>query len=172
MLADLLTRASIFGVHEGADDQMTVHEESADAVGELPDHLFRWLDATTRRLREEMFAQIDPEDLAVRGSPARLLLMIPPAGMRISDLAERAYMTKQALGQLANQLEERGLVESHADPTDGRVRLVRRTEAGRLACAVTEEKIAAAEDALRQAVGAARYDEMKQVLRELSGTRT
>jgi len=53
------------------------------------------------------------------------------AGSRLSALAERAGMTKQAIGQHVDYLSNRGYLERVADPSDRRAKLVRPTERGR-----------------------------------------
>ena len=52
-------------------------------------------------------------------------------GSRLTDLAERANMAKQSVGEVASDLEQRGYVERVADPTDGRAKIIRLTERGR-----------------------------------------
>lgn len=52
-------------------------------------------------------------------------------GTRITTLAERARITKQAAGQLVADLERQGYVARAADPADRRAVLVRFTETGR-----------------------------------------
>jgi predicted transcriptional regulator len=52
-------------------------------------------------------------------------------GTRLTDLAARAGMTHQSMGELVTALERRGYLERRADPTDGRARLVRLTPRGR-----------------------------------------
>ncbi|HYH11831.1 MAG TPA: MarR family transcriptional regulator [Thermomicrobiales bacterium] len=59
-----------------------------------------------------------------------LLPHIDAAGTRATVLARRAGMTKQGMGKLVAELEERGLVERAPDPTDGRAMLVRFTGVG------------------------------------------
>jgi len=54
-----------------------------------------------------------------------------PDGARLTDLAARAAMTKQAMGQLVDDLEEQGYVERIPDPADGRAKIVRLTGHGR-----------------------------------------
>ena len=54
----------------------------------------------------------------------------PPGGTRLTELAERAQMTKQSMGQLVADLEAGGYVERAPDPTDGRAKIVRLTERG------------------------------------------
>lgn len=52
-------------------------------------------------------------------------------GTRVVDLARRAGMTKQAMGQIANDLEEAGYVVRKPDPDDRRASLVCFTDVGR-----------------------------------------
>ena len=58
---------------------------------------------------------------------ARIAARIGPHGTRVSELAERARVTKQSAGFLVDQLEAAGYVERVPDPADGRARLVRLT---------------------------------------------
>ena len=51
--------------------------------------------------------------------------------VRISTLAERAAITKQAAGQIVLDLERKGYVERAVDPADHRATLVTLTDAGR-----------------------------------------
>jgi DNA-binding MarR family transcriptional regulator len=51
-------------------------------------------------------------------------------GSRITEIAERAQLTKQTVVYLVNDLERLGYVERIADPTDGRAKLVRATARG------------------------------------------
>ena len=64
---------------------------------------------------------------------ARVAARIGPDGTRLTDLAERAQITKQSAGFLVDQLEKAGYVERVADPTDARARLVTLAERGRSA---------------------------------------
>jgi DNA-binding MarR family transcriptional regulator len=61
---------------------------------------------------------------------------IDPDGSRLTDLAERARMTKQSVGEVASDLEARGYVERVPDPNDGRAKIIRLTERGRDAQAI------------------------------------
>jgi DNA-binding MarR family transcriptional regulator len=144
---------------------MTSRKPSWEGV--LPDHLARWLEAASRRLFADLGAHGELEFPELRGSHRRILQMIPPQGIRITDLASIAGMTKQSLGEFADWLEESGFVSSRRDPADGRVRLVTRTERGDAAADAAQRAIEAVEREWREEVGAARYDTMKQVLREL-----
>jgi DNA-binding MarR family transcriptional regulator len=134
---------------------------------DLPDHIARWLDAAQRRLRAELRASGVHDFPGLRGSHRRILQMIPAGGIRITDLAQRAGMTKQSLGEFVDWLEQAGFVASGRDPADGRVRLVMRTATGDTAAQTASRTIAAIERAWRQEIGAREYDTMKQALRDL-----
>ena len=60
----------------------------------------------------------------------RLLPHLSREGLRPTELARRVEVTKQAVGQALDGLEAMRLVELVPDPSDGRARLVRLTEAG------------------------------------------
>ncbi len=51
-------------------------------------------------------------------------------GTRLTTLAQHAGMTKQAMGQIVDDLEQLGYVERTPDPEDGRAKIVRFTAAG------------------------------------------
>ena len=133
----------------------------------LPDHLLRWLESVGRRLHSELGAEISDEFRQLRGSHRRLLQMIPAEGIRITDLAGMAGMTKQALGEFADWLEGSGFVCSQRDDDDRRVRRLFRTGLGDQAVDATQRAIAAIEARWRQEIGAGAYDTMKQALRQL-----
>ncbi|MBW2315423.1 MAG: winged helix-turn-helix transcriptional regulator [Deltaproteobacteria bacterium] len=52
------------------------------------------------------------------------------SGARLTELAQRASMSKQAMGQLVDEVERLGYVERVSDPSDGRAKIVRFTPAG------------------------------------------
>lgn len=60
-----------------------------------------------------------------------LLANLDIDGTRITTLAERAGVTKQAMGQLVDDLEQRGYVKRVPDPSDGRATRVIFTSLGR-----------------------------------------
>jgi DNA-binding MarR family transcriptional regulator len=133
----------------------------------LPDHLPRWLEAVSRRLSADLGKQACGQFPELRGRYRRILQMIPPGGVRITDLARLAGMTKQALGEFIDGLEQSGFVVSRRSAADGRVRIVSRTRSGDDAAAATQQAIETVENQWRAELGAARYDAMMAALREL-----
>ena len=75
-------------------------------------------------------------------------------GSRLTELAERAGMSKQAMGDLVDQCEAWGLVTREPDPRDARARLVRFTAAGLAWLQAFRDAVAQAEAEFRVEVGA------------------
>jgi DNA-binding MarR family transcriptional regulator len=75
-------------------------------------------------------------------------------GARLTELAQAAGMTKQAMGNLVNQCEAWGLVVKHGDPLDARARQVRFTPDGLAWLQAFKDAVAQAEQEFRDAVGA------------------
>jgi DNA-binding MarR family transcriptional regulator len=80
-------------------------------------------DRVMRAMREAGF------DVTVAQS--RLAQRIADEGSRLTELAERAQVTKQTASLLVAALEREGLVERVPDPDDGRARLIRLSDRGR-----------------------------------------
>ena len=74
-------------------------------------------------------------------------------GTRLTELAERAGMSKQAMGDLVVQCEAWGLVTREPDPRDARARLVQFTPTGLAWLQAFKDAVAQAEREFRAAVG-------------------
>ncbi len=85
-------------------------------------------------------------------------------GTRVSDLAQRAGMTKQAMGELVAQCVSLGLVASFVDPNDRRARIIRFTPQGLQWLHAFRRAISRAEAEMRREIGAAGMDSLKQML--------
>jgi DNA-binding MarR family transcriptional regulator len=75
-------------------------------------------------------------------------------GTRLTELAQKAGMSKQAMGDLVDQCEAWGLVTREADPRDARARRVVFTPVGLLWLQAFQDAVAQAEREFRQEVGA------------------
>jgi len=95
---------------------------------------------------------------------------LDPRGSRLTDLAARAQMTKQSMGALVDDLERGGYVERVPDPTDGRARVVRRTERGWAVDRTARASIRAFEDEWERRIGAERMRQLRGVLEEFAAT--
>jgi DNA-binding MarR family transcriptional regulator len=66
----------------------------------------------------------------LRATHTTLLSNIDLAGSSVTEAAERAGITKQAMGRLAAELEETGYIRIEIDSEDARVRVLRLTAEG------------------------------------------
>ncbi|MEU7876991.1 MarR family winged helix-turn-helix transcriptional regulator [Microbispora bryophytorum] len=76
-----------------------------------------------RRLGEDGFE-------GIRYRHGSVFRFIDEEGSRLTALAERAGLTKQAIAELVDELEGLGYVERASDPKDRRAKIIRLTERG------------------------------------------
>jgi len=94
---------------------------------------------------------------------AVLVRIIDEGPTTAAALAASEHVTQQAIAQSLATLKERGLVEKHADPSDGRKSLVSATGAGRkLRDSITVSR----DEWITQAIDAAVKPQERQLLRE------
>ena len=67
----------------------------------------------------------------LRSTHTTLLSNMELAGSSVTVVAERAGITKQAMGRLATELEEAGYIRVGDDPNDARVRILQLTKNGK-----------------------------------------
>ncbi len=138
---------------------------------DVPDHILALLGLVMDGVRRDVHAATAAVGgrspaRGLRSSQIRLLSLTPTDGMRLTDLAVRVGMTKQALGEFATGLEQQGLLETVRDPTDRRVRILRPTRRGRQAVAAAGAVIDAVEQEWRDRLGPRKWDRMRALLVE------
>ena len=111
----------------------------------------------TRRVAATAYSDIRVSHGCVFGT-------IDPEGTRLTDLAERAHMTKQSVGEVASDLEQRGYVERVPDPSDGRAKIIRLTERGHDAQAIGRGLIDDIERDWAERFGAERIAALREAL--------
>ena len=89
-------------------------------------------------------------------------------GLRLTELAERAHTTKQAMRYTVNQLEAAGYVERVPDPTDGRAKIIRLTERGWAVRRLADEIIASIEGECARQLGEARMRQFEDLIKEVT----
>jgi DNA-binding MarR family transcriptional regulator len=90
-------------------------------------------------LREAGFGDIRP-------THANVFPFVPPEGITITELADRARVRKQTMAEAVDQLERMGYVERRPNPRDRRSRLVFLTERGASVKPVTHTTAARVEE--------------------------
>ena len=81
-------------------------------------------------------------------------------GIRVTDLAEQASVTKQTAGALVDELAANGYVTRRPDPRDARARLVVLTDRGEKLCAAAAAEVGRIEAEWRSHLGATAYAEL------------
>ncbi len=89
-------------------------------------------------------------------------------GLRLTELAERAHTTKQAMNYTVNRLEEAGYVERVPDPDDGRAKIIRLTQRGWALRRAGDEIIAGMEDECARHLGKQRMQQFEDLIKDVS----
>ena len=104
---------------------------SKDFAPPLRDPLIRLLDAAFSEYDAEVVRRLATTDYSdIRPAHGCVFGNVDPDGTRLTDLADRAHMTKQSVGEVVNDLQQRGYVERVPDPSDGRAKIIRLTARG------------------------------------------
>jgi DNA-binding MarR family transcriptional regulator len=133
-----------------------VTDHGEPALGDLVMRLARTL---RRRWRDALA----PWDLSPH--QARALRVVSAAdGVRLSELAEALRIAPRSATEVADGLQERGLVERSADPADRRAVVLTATAAGRRVQREVDEARAADAHELFARLSAADRDELARIL--------
>lgn len=97
----------------------------------------------------------------------RVGAQIADDGSRVTELAERARITKQSASVLVEQLERAGYVERVPDPADARAKLVRMAARGRAVMAAARREERAIERDWTRHLGAERMAMLQAALADL-----
>ena len=138
-----------------------------DQIADDAPHVLAAMEWVDRRVAADMLRLMPEVHRDVRGSHGRILDMVDDEGSRPSDLAEGAWITKQAISKRIRELEELGWVSVEPDPNDRRATVVRRTPAGDEVRRAARGAIEAMEGEWASQVGAQRYATFRQVMAEL-----
>ena len=92
---------------------------------------------------------------------------VDSGGTRLTELAELAGHSKQAVGEFVCDLEARGYVERIPDPADGRAKIIRLTDRGAEAKAAALEIFAEVEREWAERIGEERVAAMRGALEAL-----
>src|ERR1043165_4194050 len=100
----------------------------------------------------------------LRLPPTQLFPHIAFDGIRMTEIAKRLEVTKQAIGPLVDDLVAAGMVERIADPSDQRAKLIRWTRQGRRALEHGLGVLAQLERDIAATVGPARMASLADTL--------
>jgi DNA-binding MarR family transcriptional regulator len=87
-----------------------------------------------------------------------------PEGSRAADMAVRAGITRQSMGEVIRDLVALDILEMRPDPEDGRAKLVTYSEHGRAVAADGYERLLELETRFAEEFGEEDYDTARKVL--------
>jgi len=91
-------------------------------------------------------------------------------GMRLTELAGLADMTKQSAGEVIDDLVDLGYVERIPDPQDRRAKLIRLTPRGEVAQSIGFGLFGQLEDRWAERYGSERLAQLRELLEEIAAT--
>lgn len=118
-----------------------------------------WLDLTLKDINGQ---QGHPP---LKRSYWHVLEKITQKGIRINDLAEMNGISKQAVSQLANDIEKAGYISRIDDPSDKRSRQLVLTDKGRLLITHTLTATQDVEQQIEKVIGTDNFRQLKECLR-------
>jgi DNA-binding MarR family transcriptional regulator len=141
-------------------------------VAELNPHIGQLLRDAFRLFEEELAAGLAGarERLGIRPVHDGVLAYLDRDGTRASVLAARARLSRQAITQLVDELEELGVVVRRPDPDDGRAKIIQYTPAALEVFAASREVIATVEARWATLLGTRRYAQLRADLAKLLAT--
>jgi DNA-binding MarR family transcriptional regulator len=134
----------------------------------LPRSTFELLFRAARLVNERAVSAVRRDGAAqLRLAHTQLFPHITFDGVRITTIAKRLEVSKQAIGPLVDELVAAGLVERVDDPSDARAKLVRWTRRGRAALRHGLGVLTRLERELAPRVGRARMAALADTLERL-----
>lgn len=133
----------------------------------LPRSTFELLFRAARLVNERAVARVQTRGGRLRTAHTTLLPHITSDGVRLTELADKLGVTKQAVGPLVDDLEREGIVERVDDPADRRAKLIRWTKRGERAVLEGIGVLAVLERDLAKTVGKQRMAALADTLEAL-----
>jgi DNA-binding MarR family transcriptional regulator len=137
-----------------------LHARKQVSVGQL---LFK----AARLWNERAMAEVQKRAPQARLAHTTLLPHIDLDGTRSTEIARRAGITKQAVGQLVDDMVRLGMLERVPDPQDGRAQLVRFTDDGIAQLLAGIDVLEVIEVELGAALGASALERLQRDLTKL-----
>lgn len=133
-------------------------------------NLRRLLVAATRALNRRITAELHRRGYEdARPGHAALLANLDYTGNSVTEIAERAQISKQAMARLALELEEMGIISRRASETDKRALILSFTRRGRDLVRSTVAIVDAAERDLARDIGDRSMMQLKRSLAAVAG---
>ncbi len=143
--------------------------EKKTAISQVP--LTGLLDIVFEALLAEFRSELEAAGYDdIRPTHGCIFRFVREDGMRLTELATLAGMTKQSVGEVVDDLAALGYVERVPDPDDRRAKLISLTAKGEEAQRVGYGLFAKLEDRWSERYGPERLEAMRALLEEIAAT--
>ncbi len=88
-------------------------------------------------------------------------------GLRLTEMAARAGITVQSMGELVDDLEAKGYLERRPDPKDRRAKRIHLTGRGRKNARIAKQATTDVEDHLSEVLGQQHYQQLRRSLQQI-----
>ena len=149
-------------------EQQTVIDKFQAFVAAEGDTLLRLLFWAEQAVAQQLLAGLKErgyDDVSM--AELRLMQQLCLSGARITELAERMKLSKQAIGQLIDSLEKKGLVVRSPDPEDRRAKTISYTTQGYQFIADVIDATLVVEQTISQLTGSENYQRLKSSLQQI-----
>jgi DNA-binding MarR family transcriptional regulator len=137
--------------------------------GKVPVPLPGLLDVAKTALLSEFERELETSGYGdIRPTHGCVFRFVREEGLRLTDLAECAGITKQSCGEMVDELVGLGYVERIPDPADRRAKLIRLTDRGATAQGVGFGLFADLEARWADRFGADRIEALRELLEEIA----
>lgn len=122
-----------------------------------------------QKLQEQTYSELAASGFSdIRPAHSNVFRHILPGGSRVTEMAERAQLTKQSMAYLVNYLHERDYVNLMNDPNDGRAKIVTLTAKGVAVQEAALQLSKQAEDRLAARMGAPKMAQLRALLEKMA----
>lgn len=122
-----------------------------------------------RQLIRELHEQLALNGFGdIRQAHSQVFQYMKKDGSRITELAERAQMTKQSMSVLVYDMEKAGYLKRYPDPNDKRAYIFKLTESGQKSVETAGRIIHNIIDGWQQRLGEQKMNDLLQLLTELN----
>lgn len=142
-------------------------EQNQDVAYKLSNNLVRLLIEFSKDFeRRTLKALQDRGHTDIRPSHSVLFSNLGLGAVRVTELAERAQVTQQAMGKMLKEVERNGYIERGVDKKDKRAKEIRLTQKGVDMVGVSMEVVDEVRQYYSQKIGAKELDHLEYTLRE------
>jgi DNA-binding MarR family transcriptional regulator len=111
--------------------QKTTSQQNKDLAYKLSNNLARLLREFSRDFERRIYSELTSRGYSdIRAAHGSVFANLGMGAVRVTELAERAQVTQQAMGKMLKELEQMGYITRDIDPEDKRAKEIKMTERG------------------------------------------